>query len=57
MNWLIVWAPLLEFLVGCLAAVFFAEKFKGVATMIIVQFILYMILMNALLLYGFLIKH
>jgi uncharacterized membrane protein YoaK (UPF0700 family) len=57
MDWLIVWAPLLEFVVGCIATFFFAEKFKEVATMIIVQFILYMVLINALLLYGFSIKH
>jgi hypothetical protein len=57
MKWLIVWAPMLEFLVGYLATVFLAEKVKEVATIMIVQFILHMVLMNALLLYGFWIKH
>jgi hypothetical protein len=57
MEWLIVWAPMLEFLIGGLAVFFLAEKFKEVASIMIFQFILYMVLMNALLIYGFWIKH
>jgi hypothetical protein len=57
MKWLIVWAPMLEFFIGGLAAFFLAEKHKEVASIMIFQFILYMVLMNALLIYGFLIKH
>jgi hypothetical protein len=57
MKWLIVWAPMLEFLVAGLATFFLAEKFKEVAPIMIIQLILYMVLMNALLIYGFWIKH
>ncbi|GMB08193.1 hypothetical protein EDD69_12228 [Thermolongibacillus altinsuensis] len=57
MKWLIVWAPMLEFLIGGFAVFFLAEKFKEVAAIMIFQIILYMILMNALLIYGFWLKH
>jgi hypothetical protein len=57
MKWLIVWAPMLEFLVAGLATFFLAEKFKEVAPIMIIQLILYMVIMNALLIYGFWIKH
>jgi uncharacterized membrane protein YoaK (UPF0700 family) len=57
MKWLIVYGPMLEFLVGGLASIFLAEKFKEVASIIIIQLVLYMILINALLIYGYCIKH
>jgi hypothetical protein len=57
MNWMIVWVPILEFLVTGLVSCFVAEKFKEIATMLILQLILYMVLINALLLYGYWIKH
>jgi uncharacterized membrane protein YoaK (UPF0700 family) len=57
MKWLIVWAPLLEFIAGFVASIFLAQKFKEVASIMIFQIVLYMILINALLLYGYWIKH
>jgi uncharacterized membrane protein YoaK (UPF0700 family) len=57
MKWLIVWAPLLEFIAGFVASIFLAQKFKEVASIMIFQIVLYMVLINALLLYGYWIKH
>jgi hypothetical protein len=57
MKLLIVWAPLLEFIAGFVASIFLAQKFKEVASIMIFQIVLYMILINALLLYGYWIKH
>ncbi|WP_165976222.1 hypothetical protein [Bacillus salipaludis] len=56
MGWMIIWAPLLELIVGSLLYIKFAEKIKDIAFLIVVQIILYVVLMNGLLLYGYLSK-
>ncbi|MFD2443112.1 hypothetical protein ACFSO7_03855 [Bacillus sp. CGMCC 1.16607] len=52
MKWLIIWAPLLELILGFLIYIRFAEKVKDVAYMVLIQIIIYFVLMNGLLLYG-----
>ncbi|MED3563080.1 hypothetical protein [Bacillus xiapuensis] len=56
MNWMILWAPVLELIVGGLIYIKFAEKIKEIAFLIVVQIVLYVVLMNGLLLYGYLSK-
>lgn len=52
MNWWIVWLPMAELVIGGLLTLFFAEKFKETALLVVVQIVLYMVLMNGLLIYG-----
>ncbi|MGG3470545.1 hypothetical protein ABES02_24050 [Neobacillus pocheonensis] len=52
MNWMIIWAPVAEMIVGFLLYMKFAEKVKEVGFMVLVQIVLYVVLMNSLFLYG-----
>lgn len=56
MTWLIVWAPVLELIIGGLIFIKFADKLKDAAMLLIVQIVLYVVLMNGLLLYGLVLK-
>ena len=53
MHWLILWAPIGELLFGFLFYAKFAEKMKDIGMMMIVQIVLYVVLMNGLLLFGY----
>lgn len=53
MKWLIVFSPLLELAITAGVAKFWAEDFKEIAPIIILQFLLYTFLITPILLWGF----
>ncbi|WP_179194755.1 hypothetical protein [Bacillus sp. EAC] len=54
MKWLIVFSPLIELLITATIAKFWAEDFKEIAPIIILQFVLYTVFITPILLWGFL---
>ncbi|GGI12781.1 hypothetical protein [Gottfriedia solisilvae] len=53
MKWLIVFGPLLELAITAGVAKFWADDFKEIAPIIILQFLLYTFLITPILLWGF----
>ncbi|WP_176545128.1 hypothetical protein [Bacillus sp. AFS041924] len=54
MKWLIIFSPLIELAITAGVAKFWAEDFKEIAPIIILQFLLYTFFITPILLWGFL---